>query len=144
MMSDYNYLYRVTVTGIYRAVPLRVNPRARTVKAVYKTYIDVIHFRKTDTKRLRERDNEEDEEGYVLGGRGRNKWVGVVCLSLHVTKIDMTMHIIICKLTFYFILSQKKTFTAERVEKLKQLSGTPDIYERLAKALGKIYHVTVM
>ncbi len=56
-------LIRITVTGIYRAVPLRVNPRARTVKAVYKTYIDVIHFRKADMKRLRERDNEDDEEG---------------------------------------------------------------------------------
>lgn len=55
--------YRLTVTGIYRATPLRVNPRQRTVKAVYKTYVDVIHFRKTDVKRLRERDEEEDVEG---------------------------------------------------------------------------------
>ena len=30
----------------------------------------------------------------------------------------------------------KKTFTAERVEQLRQLSRTPDIYERLARALG--------
>ena len=51
----------MTVTGIYRATPLRVNPRQRTVKAVYKTYIDVIHFRKTDLRKLRERDDEEDE-----------------------------------------------------------------------------------
>lgn len=85
---------RVTVTGVYRATPLRVNPRMRTVKAVYKTYIDVIHFRKTDSKRLRERDEEEDAEGL------------------------------------------KKTFTAERVEQLTQLSRSPDIYERLAKALA--------
>ena len=54
------------MTGVYRATPLRVNPRMRTVKAVYKTYIDVIHFRKTDSKRLRERDEEEDAEGCVL------------------------------------------------------------------------------
>lgn len=47
---------RVTVTGIYRATPLRVNPRMRNVKAVYKTYIDVIHFRKTDKQKLHERD----------------------------------------------------------------------------------------
>lgn len=85
---------RVTVSGIYRATPLRVNPRQRTVKAVYKTYVDVIHFRKADSKRLRERDGEEDAEGL------------------------------------------KKTFTAERVEQLRQLSRTPDIYERLARALA--------
>lgn len=47
---------RVTVTGIYRAVPMRVNPRQSNVNSVYKTHIDVIHFRKTDKKRLHERD----------------------------------------------------------------------------------------
>jgi len=52
---------RVIVTGIYRAMPLRVNPRQRNVRAVYKTYIDVIHYRKADYKKLRER--EEEDEG---------------------------------------------------------------------------------
>ena len=47
---------RVTVTGIYRATPIRVNPRQRNVKAVYKTYIDVIHFKRSDKKRLYEKD----------------------------------------------------------------------------------------
>ncbi len=51
------------MSGIYRATSLRVNPRQRTVKAVYKTYVDVIHFRKTDAKRLRERQEEENVEG---------------------------------------------------------------------------------
>ena len=54
-------LYRVTVTGIYRATPLRVMRRQRSVKAVYRTYVDAIHFRKTDARKLRVRD-EEDEE----------------------------------------------------------------------------------
>ncbi|XP_005096782.1 DNA replication licensing factor mcm4-A [Aplysia californica] len=49
---------RVTITGIYRAVPLRVNPRQRNVKSVYKTHIDVVHFRKLDTKRLAEATDE--------------------------------------------------------------------------------------
>uniref|UniRef100_A0A1Y1KIS5 DNA replication licensing factor MCM4 n=2 Tax=Photinus pyralis TaxID=7054 RepID=A0A1Y1KIS5_PHOPY len=43
---------RVTVTGIYRAQPMQVNPRARNIRAVYKTHIDVLHFRKVDKKRL--------------------------------------------------------------------------------------------
>ena len=51
---------RVTITGIYRAVPLRVNPKQRNVKSVYKTHIDVVHFRKLDTKRLAE----EADEGW--------------------------------------------------------------------------------
>ena len=47
---------RITVTGIYRATPLRVNPRMRNVKSVYKTHIDVVHYRKMDSKRLAEDD----------------------------------------------------------------------------------------
>ena len=107
---DLTYMYacitpRVTVTGIYRATPLRVNPRQRTVKAVYKTYIDVIHFRKADDRRLRGREDEEAEEGEGEG--------------------------------------PKKAFTAERIEQLKQLSRTPDIYERLSRALGERMHTYI-
>ncbi|KAI5751579.1 hypothetical protein M8J77_008861 [Diaphorina citri] len=50
---------RVTVTGIYRAVPLQVNPRMRSVKSVYKTHIDVVHFRKIDATRLYKQDEKE-------------------------------------------------------------------------------------
>ena len=53
---------RVTVTGIYRAVSLRVNPMVSNVKSVYRTHIDVVHYRKVDVHRLRN----ETERGYVL------------------------------------------------------------------------------
>merc|ERR1711893_4485 len=36
---------RVYVSGIYRAVPMRANPKARNIKSVYKTHIDVVSFR---------------------------------------------------------------------------------------------------
>ena len=52
---------RVTVTGIYRATPLRINPRMRNVKSVYKTSIDVVHYQKKDIRRLHE--IVEDDEG---------------------------------------------------------------------------------
>ncbi|CAH1778811.1 unnamed protein product [Owenia fusiformis] len=52
---------RVTITGIYRATPLRMNPKQRNVKSVYKTHIDVVHYRKQDTKRL----HEADEDGEI-------------------------------------------------------------------------------
>lgn len=42
---------RVSVTGIYRALPLRVNPRQTNVRSIYRTHIDVVHFRKQDSKR---------------------------------------------------------------------------------------------
>lgn len=49
---------RITVTGVYRAVPIQENPRARNVKSIYRTHIDVVHYRKIDIKRLY-----EEEEG---------------------------------------------------------------------------------
>nr|XP_033505529.1 DNA replication licensing factor MCM4 [Epinephelus lanceolatus] len=52
---------RINITGVYRAVPMRVNPRQSNVKSVYKTHIDAIHFRKTDEKRLHGL-NEEAEQ----------------------------------------------------------------------------------
>ena len=44
---------RVEVTGVYRAVPIRVAPNQRVLKAVYKTYVDVIHIRKDTTSRIK-------------------------------------------------------------------------------------------
>ncbi|KAB7499902.1 DNA replication licensing factor MCM4 [Armadillidium nasatum] len=43
---------RITVTGIYRAAPVKLNPRVRNINSVYKTHIDVVHFRRLDKKRL--------------------------------------------------------------------------------------------
>lgn len=51
---------RVSVTGVYRAVPMRVSPIVRNIRSVYKTHIDVVHFRKTDTSRLQ--DSKEKRE----------------------------------------------------------------------------------
>uniref|UniRef100_A0A667I3A8 DNA replication licensing factor MCM4 n=1 Tax=Lynx canadensis TaxID=61383 RepID=A0A667I3A8_LYNCA len=48
--------------GIYRAVPIRVNSRVSNVKSVYKTHIDVIHYRKTDAKRLHGLDEEAEQK----------------------------------------------------------------------------------
>lgn len=51
---------RVEITGIYRAVPLRVNPKTRNFKSVYKTHIEVLHFKKQDNKRLYEVTDESE------------------------------------------------------------------------------------
>lgn len=44
---------RVTVSGVYRATPVQVNPRMSNVFSVLKTFVDVVHFRKIDSNRLR-------------------------------------------------------------------------------------------
>ncbi|KAM5429166.1 MCM DNA helicase complex subunit [Microsporum canis] len=43
---------RVEVTGIFRSNPVRVNPRQRSTKALFKTYVDVLHVQKIDRKKL--------------------------------------------------------------------------------------------
>ena len=47
---------RVELVGIYRAIGNRINPNVRSVKTIYRTYIDVIGYTKTDAKRY---ENEE-------------------------------------------------------------------------------------
>ncbi|CAI5437743.1 unnamed protein product [Caenorhabditis angaria] len=49
---------RISVTGIFRATGVKVNPRQRALASVYRTSIDALHFRKTDTSRLHQ-DNGE-------------------------------------------------------------------------------------
>ena len=36
---------RLVITGIFRSIPVRVNPRQRTLKSLFKTYLDVVHIR---------------------------------------------------------------------------------------------------
>ena len=84
---------RINITGIYRATPLRVKAWQRGVKAVYKTHIDVIHFRKMDEKKLHQINDDDD-----------------------VATLGMSEAVI---------------------ENLKKLSEQPDIYLRLAQAIGK-------
>ncbi|CAL5219531.1 g1382 [Coccomyxa viridis] len=43
---------RITVTGIYRAHGLRVNPRLRMLKTVYKANVDIIHVQRDETSSL--------------------------------------------------------------------------------------------
>ncbi|XP_004507486.1 DNA replication licensing factor MCM4 [Cicer arietinum] len=43
---------RVEVTGIYRAMSVRVGPTQRTVKSLFKTYIDCLHIKKTSKSRM--------------------------------------------------------------------------------------------
>jgi len=43
---------RVTITGTFRAVPMRVNPKQRALHALYKTYIDVNHIHRDEKSRL--------------------------------------------------------------------------------------------
>lgn len=54
---------RVEVTGIYRAMSVRIGPTQRTVKSLFKTYIDCLHIKKTDKSRMTADDTMEVDKG---------------------------------------------------------------------------------
>jgi DNA replication licensing factor MCM4 len=43
---------RVEITGIFKCNQVRVNPRQRSVKNIFKTYVDALHVQKVDKKRM--------------------------------------------------------------------------------------------
>ncbi|GLC33284.1 hypothetical protein PLESTB_000350900 [Pleodorina starrii] len=43
---------RVTITGMYRAAPFRANPRQAALHALFRTYLDVVHIHRDETRRL--------------------------------------------------------------------------------------------
>lgn len=43
---------RVEITGVFRASALRNRMEHRTVRSIFKTYVDAVHFRKTEKSRL--------------------------------------------------------------------------------------------
>lgn len=110
---------RLIVTGVFRSVPVRVNPRQRTMKSLFKTYLDVVHIKigvgRSEGRLGNDRSTrgaggdripgvggeEEDEETGEEGGDGG-----------------------------------RKTRRAEMEEKLRQLSTRPDLYELLSRSLA--------
>jgi len=99
---------RVEVTGVYRAVPMKSNPNRRTLKAVYKTYIDVIHVRKDDSSRMR---NESQNDGVQKTGDGS-------------TQKD------------YQESDSSTVWTETQLAKFKEISQGPDIYDTLVESFA--------
>ncbi|KAK4191732.1 putative DNA replication licensing factor [Podospora australis] len=97
---------RVELTGIYKVTPVRVNPRMRTVKAVHKTYVDVVHVQKVDKKRMGNDpsvlDLAEEEEAHTSGQS----------------------------------LDETKKVSPEDEEKIKATAARPDIYDLLSRSLA--------
>nr|KAJ0204532.1 hypothetical protein LSAT_V11C500272140 [Lactuca sativa] len=91
---------RVEVTGIYRAMSVRVGPTQRTVKSLFKTYIDCLHLKKTDNSRMNAEDPMETEQNSTQNGE------------------------------------EPRVDNEELVEKLKELSKQPDIYDMLTRSLA--------
>ncbi|KID90149.1 cell division control protein 54 [Metarhizium guizhouense ARSEF 977] len=97
---------RVQLTGIFRVSPVRVNPRQRAVKSVYKTYVDVLHVQKVDKKRMGADLTTLGVEGEGDADNGGNG------------------------------LEQTRVITPEEEAKIRETAARDDIYELLARSLA--------
>ena len=107
---------RVEVVGIYRAKGIQLNSAMRTLKNIYRTYIDVIGYIKTDTKRY-ENDAEKPAEAQDQEMQDENQ----------AGNEDMDQ-----------ALNQEHdiNFSAEQVRKFKELAANPSVYDILIDALA--------
>eukprot|EP00884_Botryococcus_braunii_P014652 jgi/Botrbrau1/23188/Bobra.0041s0036.1 len=101
---------RITITGIYRAQPLRVNPRNRALKAVYKSHIDVLHIQKEESSNLFSVSRSEDDVSQADPTQSEepSSWIGDVSAEQR----------------------------HQQEQELQALAQDPEIYEKLASSIA--------
>jgi DNA replication licensing factor MCM4 len=115
---------RLIVTGIFRSVPVRVNPRQRTIKSLFKTYLDVVHIRRGDGKRL-------GLDKTTRTGEARIPGVGAgVGIGGEENEVDSS------GAGAGAGQEQYRTYAEEMEEKIKNISQREDVYELLARSLA--------
>jgi DNA replication licensing factor MCM4 len=100
---------RVKVTGIFRAAPTRVNPRLSQQKAVFRTYVDVVHVEKTERGRLSAEMAPSHAEGYDAEFQPAGEADAVV---------------------------DSAEERARRAQRVQLLAERPDLYAQLASSLA--------
>lgn len=114
---------RVAVTGIFRSVPVRVNPRQRKIKSLFKTYLDVLHVSRSsvDGKRLAvDTSTRTEARGVGVGGEdGEQEAAAEDGLDANLANAE-----------------ERQIAKAKRHEELVELSRREDIYELLARSLA--------
>lgn len=118
---------RVEVTGIFRSQPVRVNPRARTQKSLYKTFVDVVHVKRGNTRRLGV-DLSTREESEAAAQRGAQ--------ALGVGGEDEDEDVDIRAGVGAAAAEGSAPPNEDLVEKLKEIADRPDAYELLARSLA--------
>lgn len=101
---------RVECTGIFRAVPGRVNPKMRTLRSVYKTHVDVIHFR------LLTRDADSTKGATSTSNATFNDDISSLPIQPNREALNF--------------------YSQEKVENMTRLANDPNSYERLTAALA--------
>jgi DNA replication licensing factor MCM4 len=113
---------------------VRVNPRQRTIKTLFKTYLDVVHIKKTDSRRLGVDSSTREDESRIGVGR-----VGVGVGGEEADEMDEGDDAmdIQAQLTGGGGGQESRNRTAADLEeKLAELSRREDIYEFLSRSLA--------
>lgn len=117
---------RVTVTGIFRSIPVRLNPRQRSIKALFKTYVDVVHVKRTNVARMgydpTTRGSEGRPPGIGVGGEDDEE-EGLSAADRAAMQEDGQP-------------VQPVSANAEMEQKLIELSTRHDIYDLLARSMA--------
>lgn len=97
---------RVEVTGIFRSAPVRANQNQRRLKSLFRTYIDVVHLKRSDSERLQlDQSSLMGSDEYLMAGG-----------------FDESDRI-----------QQEER---ARTEELRQLSQIPNLYQTLAHSIA--------
>ena len=116
---------RIALTGIFRSVAVRLNPRQRVIKSLFKTYVDVVHIKKTDAKRM-------GVDGSTRQGDDRRGVVGVggddVSGGLDEDAMDVDNEM--------GEEVREASAQAKLKERMVEMSARDDIYEYLARSLA--------
>ncbi|KAF5385715.1 hypothetical protein D9757_005484 [Collybiopsis confluens] len=115
---------RILVTGIFRSTPVRANPRQRTLKSLFKTFIDVVHVKLGTDKGLG-----FDRSTRPLGG---DKIPGVGGVGDGVDGDSPDADPLAQTAAADGSLSRRALHEGH----LRELSRRPDIYEYLARSLA--------
>jgi DNA replication licensing factor MCM4 len=107
---------RLIVTGIFRSIPVRINPRTRAIKNLFKTFLDIVHVKLSSGGGLGFDKSTRPAGGDRIPGVGG---VGDAEEEDGEARVD-----------------GRRTRKAEMEAKLKELSMRPDVYEVLARSLA--------
>lgn len=101
---------RIEVTGIFRSIPVRINPRQRTLKSLFKTYVDVVHIQKVDVKRM-----------------------GIDVSTSEGLEAQVAEH---QQIQQQGDVEELRRISDDDLEKIKQVANRDDVYELLARSLA--------
>ncbi len=113
---------RLVVSGIFRSVPVRVNPRQRTIKSLFKTFLDVVHVRRGGGGRL-------GLDGSTRSSGDRLPGVGVAGVGGEEDDDDVED-------AYQPAQNGRKSKREELEKKLVELSKRDDVYDLLARSLA--------